>query len=102
LRTEEGEEEIKARLRRLLAAAAVGTALAGPRARPGNCAEGAPLPAALGDGTDQSSGSLVRLDREGIGQPHIINSLARDEPLMETFEGVIPFLLSDAVRAWRC
>ena len=29
---------------------------------------------------------------------YIINRLARDVPLSETFKGVIPFLLSDAVR----
>jgi TRAP-type C4-dicarboxylate transport system permease large subunit len=29
---------------------------------------------------------------------YIINRLAKDVPLMETFKGVIPFLLPDAVR----
>jgi TRAP-type C4-dicarboxylate transport system permease large subunit len=29
---------------------------------------------------------------------YIINSLARDVPMSETFKGVIPFLISDAVR----
>jgi TRAP-type C4-dicarboxylate transport system permease large subunit len=28
----------------------------------------------------------------------VINSMARDVPMLETFKGVIPFLLSDAVR----
>jgi C4-dicarboxylate transporter, DctM subunit len=28
----------------------------------------------------------------------VINSLARDVPMMETFKGVIPFLLSDFLR----
>jgi TRAP-type C4-dicarboxylate transport system permease large subunit len=29
---------------------------------------------------------------------YIINSLARDVPMAETFRGVVPFLISDAVR----
>jgi TRAP-type C4-dicarboxylate transport system permease large subunit len=29
---------------------------------------------------------------------YIINSLARDVPMKETFRGVVPFLVSDAVR----
>ena len=29
---------------------------------------------------------------------YIINSLARDVPMMETFKGVIPFLVSDFIR----
>ena len=28
----------------------------------------------------------------------VINSLAKDVPMLETFRGVIPFLMSDAVR----
>ena len=29
---------------------------------------------------------------------YIINSLARDVPMSETFKGVVPFLISDAIR----
>jgi TRAP-type C4-dicarboxylate transport system permease large subunit len=29
---------------------------------------------------------------------YVINSLARDVPMMETFKGVIPFLISDFLR----
>jgi TRAP-type C4-dicarboxylate transport system permease large subunit len=29
---------------------------------------------------------------------YIINSLARDVPMSETFRGVVPFLISDALR----
>jgi TRAP-type C4-dicarboxylate transport system permease large subunit len=29
---------------------------------------------------------------------YIINSLARDVPMSETFKGVVPFLISDALR----
>jgi TRAP-type C4-dicarboxylate transport system permease large subunit len=28
----------------------------------------------------------------------VINSLARDVPMIDTFRGVVPFLMSDAVR----
>ena len=28
----------------------------------------------------------------------VINSVARDVPMIETFRGVVPFLISDAIR----
>ena len=29
---------------------------------------------------------------------YVVNSLARDVPMMETFKGVVPFLISDFLR----
>ena len=46
----------------------------------------------------------ARMHREGLVHPpvgmnvFIINRLARDVPLVETFKGVMPFLASDFVR----